>query len=129
LVKLAPDLNDTELDDALSVLLDRGVDGVIATNTTLSREGVQGLRYGNEAGGLSGAPLEDLATETVEHLCQALAGKLPVIGVGGILDGEGAAEKVKAGASLVQIYSGFIYRGPELIREAVDALADLRTQG
>jgi dihydroorotate dehydrogenase len=128
-VKIAPDMEEDDVALVADTVVNSGIDGVIATNTTLSREGVQGLRYGNEAGGLSGAPLEDLATETVEHLCQALAGKLPVIGVGGILDGEGAAEKVKAGASLVQIYSGFIYRGPELIREAVDALADLRTQG
>ena len=128
-VKIAPDMEEEDVALVAETFVNSGIDGVIATNTTLSREGVQGLRYGNEAGGLSGAPLEDLATETVEHLCQALAGKLPVIGVGGILDGEGAAEKIKAGASLVQIYSGFIYRGPELIREAVDALADLRTQG
>ncbi|UXD87139.1 quinone-dependent dihydroorotate dehydrogenase [Thalassolituus hydrocarboniclasticus] len=128
-VKIAPDMEEDDVALVAETFVNSGIDGVIATNTTLSREGVQGLRYGNEAGGLSGAPLEDLATETVEHLCQALAGKLPVIGVGGILDGEGAAEKIKAGASLVQIYSGFIYRGPELIREAVDALADLRTQG
>jgi dihydroorotate dehydrogenase len=128
-VKIAPDMEEDDVALVAETFVNSGIDGVIATNTTLSREGVQGLRYGNEAGGLSGAPLEDLATETVEHLCQALAGKLPVIGVGGILDGKGAAEKIKAGASLVQIYSGFIYRGPELIREAVDALADLRTQG
>jgi len=128
-VKIAPDMEEDDVALVAETFINSGIDGVIATNTTLSREGVQGLRFGNEAGGLSGAPLEDLATETVEHLCQALAGKLPVMGVGGILDGEGAAEKIKAGASLVQIYSGFIYRGPELIREAVDALADLRTQG
>ena len=128
-VKIAPDMEEDDVALVAETFINSGIDGVIATNTTLSREGVQGLRFGNEAGGLSGAPLEDLATETVEHLCQALAGKLPVMGVGGILDGEGAAEKIKAGASLVQIYSGFIYRGPEVIREAVDALADLRTQG
>ncbi len=128
-VKIAPDMEEDDVALVAETFVNSGIDGVIATNTTLSREGVLGLRYGNEAGGLSGAPLEDLATEIVEHLCQALAGKLPVIGLGGILDGEGAAEKIKAGASLVQIYSGFIYRGPELIREAVDALADLRTQG
>jgi dihydroorotate dehydrogenase len=104
-------------------LIKNNIDGVIATNTTLSREGVEGHQFGAEAGGLSGAPLEDSATETVAALVAALKGKLPVIGVGGILDGAGAVEKIDAGAQLVQIYSGFIYRGPELIRESVDAIA------
>ncbi len=124
-VKIAPDMSEDEVGLVAETLINSGVDGVIATNTTLSREGVQGLRFGNETGGLSGAPLEDLATETVSALCRALDGKLPVIGVGGILDGAGAAEKIRAGAQLVQVYSGFIYRGPELIREAVDAIAAL----
>lgn len=125
-VKIAPDMEEDDVSVVADTLLNSGIDGVIATNTTLSREGVQGLRFGNEAGGLSGAPLEDLATETIAHLCKALQGKLPVIGVGGILDGEGAADKIKAGAQLVQVYSGFIYRGPELVAEAVDAIAQLR---
>lgn len=124
-VKIAPDMNEDEVQLVADTLLSCEMDGVIATNTTLSREGVQGVRFGDEAGGLSGAPVEELATRTVEQLADALAGKLPIIGVGGILDGEGAADKVRAGADLVQVYSGFIYRGPELVKEAVDALASL----
>ncbi|MDK2777456.1 MAG: quinone-dependent dihydroorotate dehydrogenase [Pseudomonadota bacterium] len=127
-VKIAPDMEEDDIHLVADTLVNSGIDGVIATNTTLSREGVEGLRYADEQGGLSGAPLEDLATETVSHLCEALAGKLPVIGVGGILDGAGAAEKIRAGAQLVQIYSGFIYRGPQLIAEAVDAIAALRSE-
>ena len=126
-VKIAPDMEDDDIVLVAETLIDSGVDGVIATNTTLSRDGVEGVRFGNEAGGLSGAPLEELATETVAALCRALEGKLPVIGVGGILDGEGAVAKMKAGAGLVQIYSGFIYRGPALVGEAVDAIAAHQT--
>lgn len=128
-VKIAPDMTEEEVGLVAETLINSGIDGVIATNTTLSRDGVEGLRFGNETGGLSGAPLEDLATETISALCKALDGKLPVIGVGGIVDGEGAADKIRAGAQLVQIYSGFIYRGPELIAEAVDAMAALEAAG
>ncbi len=127
-VKIAPDMEEDDVALVAETLVNSGMDGVIATNTTLSREGVQGVRFGNEAGGLSGAPLEDLATETVSALVRALDGKLPVIGVGGILDGQGAADKIRAGAQLVQVYSGFIYRGPALVGEAVDAIAALRSE-
>jgi len=125
-VKIAPDMTGEEVAMVAETLINSGVDGVIATNTTLSREGVEGVRHSNETGGLSGAPLEELATETVTNLCRELEGKLPVIGVGGILDGAGAVDKIRAGAQLVQIYSGFIYRGPQLIAEAVDAIAAQR---
>ena len=123
LVKIAPDMDEENVRLVAETLIKNNIDGVIATNTTLSREGVEGHEFGAEAGGLSGAPLEDSATETVTALVAALDGKLPVIGVGGILDGAGAVEKMDAGAQLVQIYSGFIYRGPELIRDSVDAIA------
>ena len=123
LVKIAPDMDEENVALVAETLIKNNIDGVIATNTTLSREGVEGCKFGNEAGGLSGAPLEDSATDTVEALVKALEGKLPVVGVGGILDGAGAVEKIDAGAQLVQIYSGFIFRGPELIRESVDAIA------
>lgn len=128
-VKIAPDMNADEVALVAETLVNSGVDGVIATNTTLSRDGVQGVRFANEAGGLSGAPLEQLATDTVAALCRALAGRLPVIGVGGILNGQGAADKIRAGAQLVQVYSGFIYRGPALIGEAVDGIASLGPRG
>jgi dihydroorotate dehydrogenase len=123
LVKIAPDMDEENVRLVAETLIKNNIDGVIATNTTLSREGVEGHEFSAEAGGLSGAPLEDSATETVAALVSALNGKLPVIGVGGILDGAGAVEKIDAGAELVQIYSGFIFRGPELIRESVDAIA------
>jgi len=123
LIKIAPDMDEENIGLVAETLINNEIDGVIATNTTLSREGVEGMKHGAEAGGLSGAPLEDLATETVAALATALDGKLPIVGVGGICDGEGAVEKMKAGAQLVQVYSGFIFRGPELIRESVDAIA------
>jgi dihydroorotate dehydrogenase len=123
LVKIAPDMDEENVKLVADTLIKNNIDGVIATNTTLSREGVEGHEFAGEGGGLSGAPLEESATETVAALVIALAGKLPVIGVGGILDGAGAVEKIDAGAQLIQIYSGFIYRGPELVGECVDAIA------
>ncbi len=98
------------------------IDAVIATNTTSSRAGVEGLPHANETGGLSGAPLRDRATVVVRSLAKLLAGELPIIASGGILCGADAAARIAAGASLVQLYTGFIYRGPTLISEAVRAL-------
>ena len=125
-VKIAPDMAEEEVDMVAATLIECGMDGVIATNTTLDREGVQSCDHAREQGGLSGAPLEEKATDVLEILCKALAGRIPVIGVGGITTGAGAVEKKKAGADLVQIYSGFIYRGPTLIHDAVDALSSIR---
>ncbi len=127
-IKIAPDMSDAEIAEVAAALLDSGMDAVIATNTTLGREGVEGLPFGAEAGGLSGAPVRDKSTHTVRVLAAELAGRLPIIAVGGITEGRHAAEKIAAGASLVQIYSGFIYKGPALIREAVDAIAALPRQ-
>ncbi|GGH95211.1 dihydroorotate dehydrogenase (quinone) [Pseudomonas fluvialis] len=124
-IKIAPDMTDEETVDVARALLDTGMDAVIATNTTLSREGVEGLQYADEAGGLSGAPVRDKSTHTVRVLAGELQGRLPIIAVGGITEGQHAADKIAAGASLVQIYSGFIYQGPALIRQAVDAIAAL----
>ena len=124
-IKIAPDMTDEETVDVARALLDTGMDAVIATNTTLSREGVEGLQYADEAGGLSGAPVRDKSTHTVRVLAGELQGRLPIIAVGGITEGQHAADKIAAGASLVQIYSGFIYQGPALIRQAVDASAAL----
>ena len=122
-IKIAPDMSDEETAQVASALLATGMDAVIATNTTLSREGVEGLAHADEAGGLSGAPVRDKSTHTVRMLAAELGGKLPIIAAGGITEGKHAAEKIAAGASLVQIYSGFIYKGPALIRESVDAIA------
>ena len=97
-------------------------DAVIATNTTLARDGVAGMPYGAESGGLSGAPLTQRSTAIVAQLAAALGGSVPVIGVGGIMNGADAADKIAAGASLVQLYTGLVYRGPRLVAECVDAL-------
>ena len=125
-IKIAPDMTDEETAQVAQALIDTGMDAVIATNTTLGREGVEGVEHADEAGGLSGAPLRDKSTHTVKVLAAELAGRLPIIAAGGITEGKHAAEKISAGASLVQIYSGFIYKGPALIRESVDAIAALR---
>lgn len=124
-IKIAPDMSDEETAQVAAALIESGMDAVIATNTTLGREGVSGLNHGDEAGGLSGAPVRDKSTHIVKVLASELGGRLPIIAVGGITEGKHAAEKIAAGASLVQIYSGFIYKGPALIREAVDAIAAL----
>ncbi len=126
LVKIAPDMDESEIAQVAGVLIQEGMDGVIATNTTVGREGVEGLEFGNEAGGLSGLPVRDKSTKVIETLNTCLGGKLPIIGVGGIFDGASAAEKIRAGASLVQIYSGFIYEGPELIAKAAAGIASFK---
>jgi dihydroorotate dehydrogenase len=122
-IKIAPDMSDEETRSVAQALLAAGMDAVIATNTTLGRAGVEGLLHSGEAGGLSGAPVREQSTHIVKILAAELAGRLPIIAAGGITEGHHAAEKIAAGASLVQIYSGFIYRGPALIGEAVDAIA------
>jgi len=125
-LKIAPDLDDLQITAIADALRRHRMDGVIATNTTLSREGVENLPNGNETGGLSGAPVFRKSTEVLKKLSTALAGELPIIGVGGILSGQDAVAKIEAGASLVQVYSGFIYRGPELVNETAAALAKLK---
>ncbi len=122
LVKISPDLSETDIDAAGRVLGDLQVDGVIATNTTVSREGVEDSRHIDEAGGLSGAPLLGLSTATLRMLRTRLPDSIPMIGVGGILHGADAATKQAAGAVLVQTYTGLVYRGPALINECVEAL-------
>jgi dihydroorotate dehydrogenase len=103
-------------------LIAHRIDGVIATNTTTSREGVSGLVHSEEAGGLSGAPLRNKATAVIRALHARLGDAVPIIGVGGILTGRDAQEKIEAGAKLVQIYTGLIYRGPALVREILETL-------
>ena len=122
-LKIAPDLEDAQIQSIADLLRQHRMDGVIATNTTLSRDGVQGLPNADETGGLSGAPVFERSTAVLKKLSSALAGELPIIGVGGIMSGADALAKIEAGASLVQIYSGFIYRGPALVAEAAAALA------
>jgi len=121
-VKIAPDLTEPEVLSIAECLIENAIDGVIATNTTLSREGVENLTHGDEQGGLSGQPVKDKSTHVIKLLATALDNKLPIIGVGGIASGEDAKEKIAAGAKLVQIYTGFIYQGPELVKEIVRAL-------
>lgn len=112
LLKIAPDLGLAQIDEILGILLELGLDGIIATNTTLSREGA--FRAVDQPGGLSGRPVRDMSTEVIAHIAKATGGKLPIIGVGGISDADSAIAKIDAGASLVQVYSGMIYEGPFL---------------
>jgi dihydroorotate dehydrogenase len=121
-LKIAPDLTTEQIIAIADLLLRHGMDGVIATNTTVSREGVEHLPHGGETGGLSGAPLRKQSTAVIRQLSLALQGRLPIIGVGGIMDALDAQEKIRAGASLVQLYSGLIYRGPGIVAEIADAL-------
>ncbi|KGJ91996.1 quinone-dependent dihydroorotate dehydrogenase [Colwellia psychrerythraea] len=121
-VKIAPDLTEDEVKSIAKSLVDNDIDGVIATNTTLSREGVEGLEFGSEQGGLSGQPVKDKSTQVIKILSEALDNKLPIIGVGGIASSDDANEKLQAGASLVQVYTGFIYQGPPLVKDIVNGL-------
>jgi dihydroorotate dehydrogenase len=123
-LKIAPDVDDAQLTNIADALRRHRIDGVIATNTTLSRDAVMGLPHCDEAGGLSGAPVRERSTEVVRSLASKLAGEVPIIGVGGITEGAHALEKLQAGASLVQLYTGFIYRGPQLIADCVKASRD-----
>lgn len=122
LLKIAPDLTPTEMDGIAEVLLASGIDGLICTNTTIDRHVIAGHELANEAGGLSGRPLMARSTAVLRGMHERLGGRVPIIGVGGILGGADAAAKFDAGAQLVQFYSGMIYRGPELIGECVEAL-------
>jgi dihydroorotate dehydrogenase len=121
-VKIAPDLETAQIAEMAALFRRHRVDAVIATNTTLSRAGVEQLRHGGETGGLSGAPVKAGSDRVLKSLAEALAGEVPLIGVGGILAGSDARDKIAAGASLVQLYSGLIYRGPELVAECAAAI-------
>jgi len=122
LVKVAPDLDDAQVEVIAALAVKHAVDGLIATNTTVSREAIAGHRHALQNGGLSGRPLYALATRVLRKLAITLAGRVPLIGVGGILSGADARGKIEAGAALVQVYTGFVYRGPALIGEARAAL-------
>ncbi len=121
LVKLSPDLNHDELEDAVDVVQGTGMDGIIATNTTVDRSGLSS-HYRDETGGVSGTPLRKRSTEMVHHIYQLTGGELPIVGVGGIFSAEDAREKLEAGATLIQVYTGLVYRGPGLVREILEGL-------
>jgi dihydroorotate dehydrogenase len=121
-LKIAPDLDTEQVKSIADALLQHQMDAVIATNTTITRDAVQGLVHADEAGGLSGAPVLLLSNRVISALRAALDDTIPIIGVGGILSGEDARAKIDAGASLVQLYTGLIYRGPALVHECAQAL-------
>jgi len=122
-LKIAPDLDRAQINEIADLLLEHEIDGVIATNTTLARDAILGLEHANETGGLSGAPLREKSTVVIQQLSQRLQGALPIIAVGGIVSSADAVEKIAAGASLVQVYSGLIYQGPKLVHDICRALA------
>lgn len=121
-LKIAPDLTQEQVIEIADLLMQHHMDGVIATNTTLARDAVKGMKNGDEAGGLSGAPVRNQSTIVIQQLSKQLQGALPIIGVGGILSGADAVEKIAAGASLVQVYSGLIYQGPALVHDICKVL-------
>jgi dihydroorotate dehydrogenase len=124
-VKIAPDLTEEQIDIITEVLPRHGIDGVIATNTTIARDAVQGMAHAEEAGGLSGAPLHARSLEVIARLRAKLGPDFAIIGVGGIVSGQHAAQKISAGANAVQLYTGLIYKGPALVGECVREIAKL----
>ena len=121
-LKIAPDLDDQDIGFIADLLLEFQIDAIIATNTTIAREAVRSLPFGNEAGGLSGAPVREASTQIIRLLKKRLEDQIPIIGVGGIMSAKDAVEKIEAGASLIQLYSGLIYRGPKLVSECAASL-------
>lgn len=121
LVKISPDLSDEELDDAVGVILDKGMDGIIATNTTLSREGLRS-NWKGETGGLSGSPLKGRSEAVLSRVVKLVGGRIPIISVGGIASADDAKKRLALGASLVQVYSGLVYRGPGLVKQLLKNL-------
>src|SRR5665647_2089407 len=121
-VKIAPDLDEAQVEVIAATLKRHAMDGVVATNTTLSRDAVKGLRHAEEAGGLSGAPVLEASNRVISQLRAALGKGFPIIGAGGVMSGVDAVSKIRAGADVVQIYTGFIYKGPKLVKEAALAV-------
>ncbi len=121
-VKIAPDLDESQVEVIALALKKHGMDGVVATNTTLSREAVKGLPHSNEAGGLSGAPVLQASNQVIRQLRAALGKDFPIIGVGGVMSAADAVSKIEAGADVVQIYTGLIYKGPDLVKDAALAI-------
>lgn len=126
-VKIAPDLTEDEIDTIAEVLPRHGIEGVIATNTTLARTAVSGMKHAEETGGLSGAPLHERSLEVIRRLRSRLGEDFAIIGVGGVLHAQHAQEKMQAGANAVQLYTGLIYRGPALVGECVRAIRNARS--
>lgn len=127
-VKLAPDLENDEILRCVDTLMKYGIDGVIATNTTIARKKVEGLLHAEETGGLSGAPLRERSTEVVRLVAEHVKGELPIIASGGVMTAADAVEKMEAGAQLVQLFTGFIYNGPKLVADSVTAIAKWRKE-
>ena len=127
-VKVAPDLEDQQIPEIAEVVARNQFDGLIATNTTISREEVKGMRHAHEQGGLSGAPVLKKANHVLAAFRDALPAEIAIIGVGGITRGKDAAEKIKLGADLVQFYTGFVYCGPDLVRDSLKAISNVRNQ-
>lgn len=127
-VKLAPDLENDDILRCVDTLMLHGIDGVIATNTTISRKKVEGLKHAEETGGLAGAPLRERSTEVVRLVAEHVKGELPIIASGGVMSAADAVEKMEAGASLVQLFTGFIYEGPKLVADSVTAVAKWRRE-
>jgi dihydroorotate dehydrogenase len=125
-VKIAPDLDEAQVEVIAATLKRHAMDGVVATNTTLSRDAVKGLRHADEAGGLSGAPVLEASNRVIRQLRAALGAGFPIIGVGGVMSGDDAVSKIRAGADVVQIYTGLIYCGPELVTQAALAIKNSR---
>jgi dihydroorotate dehydrogenase len=123
-LKIAPDLDDAAIRSIADIVRRERIDGVIATNTTVARADVEQYPNGVQTGGLSGAPLRERSTRVIRTLAAALGGEVPIIGVGGILSGADAVEKLDAGATLVQVYTGLIYRGPQLVAECIERIRD-----
>jgi len=117
LLKIAPDLSNQQLDDIIEIVQQSGIAGVIATNTTISREGLKSTQNQQEIGGLSGKPLTSRSTEVIRYLSEKSGKAFPIIGVGGIHSAKDAQEKLEAGASLIQLYTGFVYEGPGLVKQ------------
>lgn len=121
-IKLSPDMTDEQTNEAAEVILEEKIDGVIATNTTVARDGIMESKYANETGGLSGIPLCARSTHVIKTLTSVFQNKIPVIGSGGVMDEESAKDKLNAGAKLLQVYTGFIYHGPEIIRRVASVM-------
>lgn len=121
-LKIAPDLENDQIENIAELLIEHKIDAVIATNTTIARDAVKNLPHGDETGGLSGGPVKNSSDMVIKELSKTLKGQVPIIGVGGILSGKDAKDKIDAGASLIQLYTGLIYKGPQLVSECAAAL-------